>query len=204
MSTSNDITLNTSTWIALGYYLALPVTFNTSLTRQNITICSLANATVNPTLPVILNGINANLYTINNATIANIQVTTFNTTWPLYRALLTFNSTLSSSQRNSLLCYLKNQVNPLFNDYIVKLRGESCSTANSSAPLNEYYVYHNNTDEIGGVQVIYLITQYDTGSPSIPVTNFQNLFDSSTNSTLSAIASAIGTTTGVTLLSGVY
>jgi hypothetical protein len=89
-------------------------------------------------------------------------------------------------------------VQPWFNDYIVNLRGESCNTANSSAPLNEYYVYQGNTDEIGAVQVIYLITQ-DAGSPSTPVTNFQSLFNLSSNNILSAIATAIGSATGVTL-----
>jgi hypothetical protein len=52
--------------------------------------------------------------------------------------------------------------------------------------------------------VIYLITQDAIGSPSIPVTNFQNLFNLTSNNTLSAIGTAIGTATGVTLLSGVY
>jgi hypothetical protein len=75
-STSNDITLNTSAWTALGYYLESPVTFNSTLTAQSITICSNATATASPSLPVVLSGTNADLYTINNASTANIQVTT--------------------------------------------------------------------------------------------------------------------------------
>jgi hypothetical protein len=103
-----------------------------------------------------------------------------------------------------LLCYFKNQVQPLFNKYIVNLRAESCNTANSTDTLLEYYDYQNNTYDIGAVQVIYLITQDATGSPSTPVINFENLFNLTSNNILSAVGTAIGTATGVTLLSGVY
>jgi hypothetical protein len=49
-----------------------------------------------------------------------------------------------------------------------------------------------------------LDTYYDTTSLSTPITNFLNMFDSSTNQIQSAIATAISAATGVTLLSGVY
>jgi hypothetical protein len=75
-SSSNDIILNTTNWTILGYYLLSNVTINSSLIAQNITICSFANATANVTLPVVLNGTNANLYTFNNTATANITITT--------------------------------------------------------------------------------------------------------------------------------
>jgi hypothetical protein len=75
-SSSNNITLNTTAWTALGYYLLSSPTFSSTSGAQNITICSLANATQNATLPVVLSGTNASLYTINNASTANITVTT--------------------------------------------------------------------------------------------------------------------------------
>jgi hypothetical protein len=52
--------------------------------------------------------------------------------------------------------------------------------------------------------MIYLITQDAAGSPSTAAKNFINLFDNSTNNTMSAIGTAISTATNVTLLSGVY
>jgi len=54
------------------------------------------------------------------------------------------------------------------------------------------------------VQAIYLITQDATGSLSAAATAFIALFNSTNNSTLSTTATAIGTSTGVTLTSGVY
>jgi hypothetical protein len=81
-----------------------------------------------------------------NATVisSNATCTTFttpNTAWPLYKARLTFTSTLTLAQRNSLLCYFKNQVQPWFNHDIVNLRSESCNTANTSNTLQEWYTY---------------------------------------------------------------
>jgi hypothetical protein len=95
-STSNDITLNTSTWTALGYYLESPVTFNSTLTAQSITICSNATATANPTLSVVLSGTDADLYTINNAGTANIQITTTAAPTPVIST-----PTVSSSTSNT-------------------------------------------------------------------------------------------------------
>jgi hypothetical protein len=165
------------------------VSFSPLLPNTNYTLCAYFQ--------------NADLTATSSGPTCN-TFTTPNTAWPLYRALLTFNSTLTRSQRNSLLCYFKNQVQPWFNNYIVNLQAESCNTANSSNTLLEYYNYQNNTDEIGAVQVIYLITQDATGSPSTPVAKFQNLFNLTSNNIMSAIGTAISTATGVTLLSGVY
>jgi hypothetical protein len=95
-STSNDITLNTSAWTALGYYLESPVTFNSTLTAQSITICSNATATANPTLSVVLSGTDADLYTINNAGTANIQITTTAAPTPVIST-----PTVSSSTSNT-------------------------------------------------------------------------------------------------------
>jgi len=129
--------------------------------------------------------------------------TTPNYPYPLYRALLTFNSPLSSSQRNSLLCYFDDQVKPWYDDDIINLRAESCNRTGST-PQTDYYIYQNTTDDVGTVQVIYLTTYYNTTLYTTAVTNFQNLFNPTTNNTLSTIASGIQTATGVTLLSGVY
>jgi hypothetical protein len=82
-ATSTNITFDTSSWTALGYYLASPVYFNTSSTAQNFTICSFANATSNATLPLVINDTNSNLYTINNLTNASISVTTISAMTPI-------------------------------------------------------------------------------------------------------------------------
>lgn len=81
-TSTNNITLDTTALTAAGYYLLSNPTFNNTSGAQNITICSLANATQNATIPVVLDGTNASLYTINNASSANITVTTNTTSTP--------------------------------------------------------------------------------------------------------------------------
>jgi hypothetical protein len=92
----------------------------------------------------------------------------------------------------------------LFNDYIVDLRGEACNTASNNNTLRPWYAYANSTDDLGNVQVIYLITQDNASSPSTAANTFISLFDTSSNNTLSSVAAAISTATNVTLLSATY
>lgn len=42
--------------------------------------------------------------------------------WPVYRAVLNFSQQLTSTQRNRMLCYLVNAIQPLYNRYLVNLR----------------------------------------------------------------------------------
>jgi hypothetical protein len=94
-ATSNNISIDNSSLLASGYYLASPVSFNTSSAAQNLTICSFANATSNPSLPLVIIGTNSTLYTINSLANANLSITTASAVTPVIS--ITVNSSTSNT-----------------------------------------------------------------------------------------------------------
>jgi hypothetical protein len=132
------------------------------------------------------------------------QFLTNNASWPIYRAVLNFSRSLTNVERNRLLCYLANNVQPMQNRYLTNIRSESCNTSNvNSTVANEWYNYTGQTSNINGTEIIYLLTQ-DNGTASTATTNFLNMFDPNTNNTVSSVSTAISSVTGVTLTSGKY
>lgn len=62
------------------------------------------------------------------------QFITASAEWPIFRGIFNFSRQLTNVERNRMLCYIVNVVQPLQNRYLTNLRSESCnvSTVNST------------------------------------------------------------------------
>lgn len=110
---------------------------------------------------------------------------------------ITFESSLNSSQRNELLCYI---VDELEADLwtIVNLRGESCNTAGST-PTNMWYQYTGSTvSGSSNVETVYLFANL---SDTTEADNFKAWF--ATNSMNSTVLGDITSAVGVSAVRGI-
>jgi hypothetical protein len=129
--------------------------------------------------------------------------TTPNVPYPIYTFQLNFTSQLSSTQRNSLLCWFVNHTGAPLN-LIVNLRGESCNLTGTTASLL-YYNYTNNTYQTS-TELIYLYS-YDnsTTTPATYTNAAVSLFTGSVGANLTAAnIASLNTAVGTNLTTSQY
>lgn len=124
-----------------------------------------------------------------------------NATYLRYEVVFTFNSSLSDTERNSLLCYIADAV---VADYTMVLNraGESCNNITAGIPKQLYYVYTGKTDfKTNDSIFINLIDNSSSSQTSLQ--NFKALF--AINGSLTSTSNNyINQTVNGKLLTGVY
>jgi hypothetical protein len=138
----------------------------------NYTLCTYltTNTTTNTTNT-------SNTTTILNSTCLPYQTPDYPN--PAYRAYLEFTRNHTRAERNQLLCYFVEQIGYINSSYVINRRGESCNLTDGD-PQRPWYRFNGSTFD-NGSQIIYLLTN-TTDDNSQYITNFQNMFDPTTQS----------------------
>ena len=125
-----------------------------------------------------------------------------NETVARYEAAFTFNSILSDSERNNLLCYITSAT--LANESMLHNRAtEACdNSTEATAPKQTYYKYNGKT-EFTANDTIFLVVYDNSSSSQTSIQNFKALF--ATNGSLTANSvNYINQTINNKLLTGLY
>lgn len=123
--------------------------------------------------------------------------------WTSYKMLLYFTANQTATQRNALLCTLTDLIGTSTTDqnkYILNQRGESCNRTDST-PANYWYNYDHDT-YANASEVVYLIAKDNSTASLTQITNFNNLFDSTTKQLTSGTIQTINSKINSTLKNG--
>jgi hypothetical protein len=156
------------------------VSFNSSSAAQNITICSFANATSNPSLPLVLSGINSSLYTINNQANAILSITTASVVSPVI-SITVYNSTSNTttlnitSNQQGIVYYViaigNNASNLNFNQIKTAI-STSNTTIQSQADFQTHLYVTDRFEYVNQIAVTAGIPSFVSQSPLLPSTSY--------------------------------